>query len=77
MLKRFLLQGKTLGSQGTDRLDRVPRGNEVRARVIESLEHCQSTEIMYEVPIVQSWAKTNRLLALKIRIGNDRPKAMR
>ena len=26
-----------LGSQGTDRLDRVPRGKEVRARVIESL----------------------------------------
>lgn len=29
--------GRSLGSQGTDRLGRVPRGKEVRARVIESL----------------------------------------
>ena len=35
--------GKTLGSQGADRLDRVPRGKEVRARVIESL-HTPSQE---------------------------------
>jgi hypothetical protein len=32
-----------LRSQGTDRLDRVPRGKEVRARVIESL-HIPSQE---------------------------------
>ena len=32
-----------LGSQVTDRLDRVPRGKEVRARVIESL-HTSSQE---------------------------------
>lgn len=37
-----------LGSQGTDRLDRVPRGKEVRARVIESL-------YIYAEPVARVW----------------------
>ena len=35
-----------LGSQVTDRLDRVPRGKEVRARVIESLRSCEPAAIV-------------------------------
>jgi hypothetical protein len=40
--KNRTLLAKKLGSQGTDRLDRVPRGKEVRARVIESLGLCRA-----------------------------------
>ena len=44
-----------LRSQGTDRLDRVPRGKEVRARVIEIYAPSEPAAIVGKVLITQSW----------------------
>jgi hypothetical protein len=43
---------RQLGSQGTDRLDRVPRGKEVRARVIESLRSREPAATVGKTPDV-------------------------
>ena len=67
----FSLQGLTLGSQGTDRLDRVPRGKEVRARVIES-SHAKQSHESGEIPIVWGRVLHIRLLTVKIRTQNER-----